>query len=79
MSAPDFKPEAQVSQIKVQPDKAPDCTTLKSIVETVTRECRSNDEKAIALYNFMQLTHYHRNYSSEPGDIPVLKEINTYG
>lgn len=79
MSAPDFKPEAQVSQIKVQPDKAPDCTTLKSIVETVTRECRSNDEKAIALYNFMQLTHYHRNYPSEPGGIPVLKEINTYG
>lgn len=79
MSAPDFKPEAQVSQIKVQPDKAPDCTTLKSIVESVTRDCRSNDEKAIALYNFMQLTHYHRNYPSEPGGIPVLKEINTYG
>lgn len=78
-AAPDLKPPAQVSQIKVQPDKAPDCTSLKSMVQSVTRDCRSNDEKAIALYNFMQLTHYHRNYPSEPGGIPVLKEINTYG
>lgn len=68
-----------MSQIKVQPDKAPDCTSLKSIVESITRDCKSNDEKAIAIYNFMQLSHYHRNYPSEPGGIPVLKEINTYG
>lgn len=68
-----------VRGIKVLPDKAPDCTTLKSIVETVTRGCKTNDEKAIAIYNFMRLTHYHRAYPSEPGGIPVLKEINCYG
>ena len=27
----------------------------------------------------MRLTHYHRAYPSEPGGIPVLKEINCYG
>lgn len=74
-----FAPAATVSRIKVQPDKAPDCTSLKLIVESVTRNCKTNDEKAIAIYNFMQLSHYHRNYPSERGGIPALKEINTYG
>lgn len=73
------EPPATVRRIKVLPDKAPDCTTLKSIVDSVTRGCRTNDEKAIAIYNFMRLTHYHRAYPSERGGIPVLKEINCYG
>ncbi|NQU22652.1 MAG: hypothetical protein HQ567_15355, partial [Candidatus Nealsonbacteria bacterium] len=68
-----------VSQIKVLPDKAPDCSSLKSMVESITRECKTNDEKAIAIYNFMQLTHYHFAYPGEPGGLPVLKEINCYG
>ncbi len=68
-----------VAEIKVLPDKAPDCSSLKSIVESITRECKTNDEKAIAIYNFMQLTHYHFAYPGEPGGLPVLKEINCYG
>jgi hypothetical protein len=68
-----------VRQIKVQPDRAPDCSSLKAIAESVTRECANNDAKAIAIYNFMQLTHYHRQYPSEPGGLPVLKEIHCYG
>src|SRR5882762_2905186 len=55
-------PPGQVARIKVQPDKAPDCSSLKTIAETVTRDCQSNDAKAIAIYNFMQLSHYHRQY-----------------
>lgn len=72
-------PPGLVSQIKVLPDKAPDCSSLKSMAESVTRDCRDNDQKAIAIYNFMQLSHYHRAYPSEPGGLPVLKEINCYG
>lgn len=72
-------PAGLVRAIKVLPDKAPDCSSLKSIVNSVTRGCTSNDQKAIAIYNFMRLTHYHRAYPSEPGGIPVLKEINCYG
>lgn len=68
-----------VRGIKVLPDMAPDCTSLKTIVDTITRGCKNNDEKAVAVYNFMILTHYHRQYPSEPGGIPVLKEINCYG
>ena len=48
-----------VKQVKVLPDKAPDCSSLKSIAETVTRGCKTNDAKAIAIYNFMLLSHYH--------------------
>jgi hypothetical protein len=72
-------PPGIVRQIKVLSDQAPDCTSLKSIAESVTRGCRNNDEKAIAIYNFMQLTHYHRQYPSEAGGLPVLKEIHCYG
>ena len=65
--------------IKVLPDKAPDNTSLKSIIQTITRDCKTNDEKAIAIYNYCMLTNYHFAYPTEPGGIPVLKEINTYG
>jgi hypothetical protein len=68
-----------VSGIKVLPDKAPDCSSLKAIAETVTRGCKTNDERAVAIYNFMQLSHYHRAYPGEPGGLSVLKEINVYG
>jgi len=68
-----------VARIKVLPNKAPDCSSLKSMVDSITRECKTNDEKAIAIYNFMQLTHYHFAYPGEPGGLPVLKEINCYG
>ncbi len=69
----------RVHQIKVLADKAPDCSSLRSIVESVTRGCKSNDEKAIAIYNFMQLAHYHQGYANEPGGVEALKEINVYG
>ena len=72
-------PQGMVRQIKVLTDKAPDCSSLKSIVESVTRGCTTNDEKAVAIYDFMRLTHYHFATPSEPGGISVLKEINCYG
>jgi hypothetical protein len=73
------QPSGQVAAIKVQPDRAPDCSSLKAIVESVTRECKTNDERAIAIYNFCLLSHYHRQYPTERGGIPVLKDIHTYG
>ncbi len=72
-------PPGHVGRIKVQPDKAPDCSSLKSIAESVTRGCKTNDAKAIAIYNFMLLTHYHCPYAREDGGIPAIKEINVYG
>ena len=72
-------PDGKVHRIKILADKAPDCSSLKSIVESVTRGCKTNDEKAIALYNFMAVSHYHLNYPSEKGGVGALKEINVYG
>ncbi len=69
----------KVGRIKVVADKAPDCSSLKAIVESVTRGCKTNDEKAIALYNFMQLTHYHQGYPGEKDGLGALREINVYG
>ena len=71
--------EGTVRRIKVVADKAPDCSSLRAMVESVTRGCKTNDEKAIALYNFMQLTHYHQAYPGEKGGLGALKEINVYG
>jgi hypothetical protein len=69
----------KVRRIEAGIDKAPDCSSLAAIVESVTRGCKTNDDKAIALYNFMQLTHYHQNYPGEKGGLGALKEINVYG
>lgn len=79
-SAQDTAPRGDsIHDIRVLPEGAADCTSLEAIVNSVTRGCETNDERAIAIYNFMRLTHYHRAYPSEPGGIPVLKEIHCYG
>lgn len=72
-------PPILVRGAHVQPDQAPDCTSLSSIAASVTRGCTSNDAKAIAIYNFMQLSHYHHAYPQEPGGVPALKVITNYG
>ena len=65
-----------VRAVKVLPDKAPDSSSLKAIVETVTRGCTCNDDKIVALNNFMRVSHYHRAYP--PGG-PSLLWFNNYG
>jgi len=78
-ASPAGKSPGMVQRIKVVTDKAPDCSSLKSIVQTVTRGCKTNDDKAIAIYNFMRLAHYHHAYPREKGGIGALKLINVYG
>ncbi|MDQ2733314.1 MAG: hypothetical protein M3Y56_16820, partial [Armatimonadota bacterium] len=68
-----------VHRIKVLPDKVADTSSLKAIVESVTRGAKTNDEKAIAIYNFAVLANYHRNYPNENGGIEALKLYNVYG
>ena len=71
--------EGILREIKVSCDRAPDCSSLKSIVESVTRGCRTDDERAVALYNVCRYLVYHHAYPSEPGGISALKLINVYG
>jgi hypothetical protein len=72
-------PEGFVRQIKVVADRALDCSSMKSIVDTATRGCKTNDEKAIAIYNAARLLWYHHQYPAEEGGIAALKMINVYG
>ena len=72
-------PEGFVKQIKVIADKALDCSSMTSIVDTATRGCNTNDEKAIAIYNAARLLWYHHQYPGEEGGIAVLKISNVYG
>jgi hypothetical protein len=65
-----------VREIKVLPDRAPDCSSLSNIVASVTRGCKSNDAKMMAIDNFMRISHYHRQY---PPAGPALLWFNNYG
>lgn len=68
-----------LKRIKVINDRAPDCSSLRSIVESITRDCKTDDERAIAIYNFCRYDHYHHAYPSEPKGVSALKFINVYG
>jgi len=70
---------APLEDIKVVNDRAPDCSSLEAIVASVTRGCKSDDERAIAIYNFCRYIYYHHAYPREKGGISALKLINVYG
>lgn len=72
-------PPPFVRQIKITSDKAPDCSSMKRIVATVTRGCETNDAKAVAIYNAGRYLWYHHQYPGESGGIAALKLINVYG
>jgi len=69
----------KVRRIKVLADRAPDASTLRSIVASVTRGCKTNDEKAVAIYNFARMAWYHRAYPREKGGVAALKMLHVYG
>ena len=68
-----------LKQVKVVCDRAPDCSSLNSIVDSVTRGCKTDDERAVAIYNFVRYVNYHFAYPTEPGGISALKLLNVYG
>ncbi|NCQ29596.1 MAG: hypothetical protein COY42_30105 [Armatimonadetes bacterium CG_4_10_14_0_8_um_filter_66_14] len=66
-------PAAALDDIRITTDRAPDCSSLESVVASVTRECKTDDERAIAIYNFLRYVNYHYAYPSEKGGIGALK------
>ena len=70
---------APLTNIRIVNDRAPDCSSLDALVQSVTRDCQTDDEKAIAIYNVARYLYYHHAYPSEPGGIGALKMINVYG
>ena len=69
----------RLQHIKITNDRAPDCSSLESIVQSVTKGCKSDDERVIAIYNFCRYDHYHLAYPNESGGVSALKFINVYG
>ncbi len=63
----------------VKTQYAPDTSSLKAVIDSVTTKGMSSDEKAIAIYEFMRLAFYHWAYPKEKGGIGPLKAINVYG
>src|SRR5512137_1480421 len=70
---------APLRTVKVVNDRAPDCSSLEALVASVTRECASDDEKAIAIFNVCRYLYYHHAYPGEDGGIGALKMVNVYG
>jgi len=70
---------ARAVPLRITSDRAPDATSLDAVVASVTRDCRTDDERAIALYNYLRFALYHHAYPGEAGAIGALKLINVYG
>jgi hypothetical protein len=74
---------AGVKSFKVLTDKSIDTGSLESIVEGVLARsgAKTNDEKAIALYEWLHHTIFHNAYPVEaaPQSVGPLKVINVYG
>ena len=68
-----------LGNVTITCDRAPDCSSLQSIVESITRGCKTDDQRVIAIYNFCRYDHYHHAYPTEPGGVSALKFINVYG
>ena len=71
---------APLADIRIVNDRAPDCSSIEALIASVTRECKTDDERAIAIYNAAYYLYYHHAYPSEAsGDIGALKMLNVYG
>jgi hypothetical protein len=71
---------ARVDNPRLLTDKSYDCSSLDSIIKTVIKPGMTNDEKAIAIYDFCRFIFYHFPYPvEEKSSIGPLKAINVYG
>lgn len=73
----------EVRGFKVTTDRTVDATSLESIVQDVIARsgATTNDEKAIAIYEYLHNTIFHHAYPTEaaPRSVGPLKAINAYG
>lgn len=74
---------AEVRGFKITTDRTIDASSLESIVKQVIDRsgAKTNDEKAIALYEYLHQAIFHRQYPTEPAPLSVgpLKVVNVYG
>ncbi|MCY3022591.1 MAG: hypothetical protein NTW87_26725 [Planctomycetota bacterium] len=72
-----------VDAFKVTTDKTVDASSLETLVQDVFRlsGAKTNDEKGIAIYNYLHAAIFHRSYPNEkaPQSVGPLKVLNVYG
>ena len=80
---PSAAPAGEVRGLKVTTDKTVDASSLEAIVRDVYRRSnpKTDDERAIALYEYLHATIFHLRYPTEPAPQTVgpLKVLNAYG
>ena len=74
---------AAVENFRVTSDRSVDTTSLETIVRDVIARAnaKTNDEKAIALYDWLHTAIFHQAYATEadPQSVGPLKLLNVYG
>ncbi|HEY3320269.1 MAG TPA: hypothetical protein VGP72_07380 [Planctomycetota bacterium] len=69
--------------VKITTDKTVDSSSLESIIKDVYRlsGAKTNDEKAIAIYDYLHQSIFHLAYPNEkaPQSVGPLKVLNVYG
>jgi hypothetical protein len=74
---------AAVDGVKVTTDRTVDASSLETIVADVIRlaGAKTDDQKGIALYNYLNQVMFHHAYACEkkPRSVGPLKVINVYG
>src|SRR5262249_16175986 len=74
---------AETRGIKVSTDRTVDASSLQTIVRDVWARsgAKTDDEKAIAIYEYLHNTIFHWAYATEaaPQSVGPLKLINVYG
>jgi hypothetical protein len=71
-----------VDGVKVTTDRTVDASSLETIVQDVFRlsGAKTNDEKGIAIYNYLHSAIFHDAYPKETGQtVGPLKVLNVYG
>lgn len=71
---------ADVQDFKVTTDRTIDSSSLESIVRKVIERvgAKTNDEKAVALFEYLHKTIFHWACPREPQSIGPLKILNVY-
>ncbi|KKL48257.1 hypothetical protein LCGC14_2327310, partial [marine sediment metagenome] len=65
---------------KVTTDASVDCSSVKSIVADVCRDAKTDQDKAVALFQFARrLMHHYPNRADGVAVHDTLRLLNTYG
>lgn len=74
---------ADVANFKITTDKSVDASSLETLVQTITAQAgaKTNDEKAIAIFEWLHQAIFHWAYATEPAPQTVgpLKLLHVYG